>query len=307
MAHVYATLFRTYLDPVERRRRPGLLMAVPLGALALGVLAYQVSPLAFWRGLAYVAAFHFVRQPWGWMSYSARRAGETSRLDRRLDALAIHAATIYPLVWWHAHLPRSFAWFVEGDFASGLPSGALPFAMWAHVLILGAWGARQIALMAIGRAINLGKLLILASTWLAWNAGIVWIDGDFVFTATNVLAHGVPYTAVVHRWGRARFEGQEGLVASLFRPGRALAYLGALVAVALLEEGIWDRVVWHEHGGLFPLPAIAAPDGVLAFVVPLLAVPQATHYVLDAFLWRTRKGNPGLAAALRLDAPPAAA
>jgi hypothetical protein len=25
---------------------------------------------------------------------------------------------------------------------------------------------------------------------------------------------------------------------------------------------------------------------VLAWLVPLLAVPQATHYILDAFIWR---------------------
>ena len=43
-------------------------------------------------------------------------------------------------------------------------------------------------------------------------------------------------------------------------------------------------------------------DAVLAFflsaaiallVVPLLAVPQLTHYVLDGFLWR-RRANPRL-------------
>ncbi len=305
VAHVYATLFRTYLDPAERARRPGLLTAIPLAVLAAGVLAYEHSPLTFWRGLAYVAAFHFVRQPWGWMSYAARRAGETSRLDRRLDALAIHAATLYPLVWWHGHLPRRFFWFMDGDFATGLPSDAVDLAFLLHVALLGAWVLRQVVRLATGRPVNLAKWLVLSSTWLAWTAGIVWIDSDLVFTATNVLAHGVPYTAVVHRWGRSRFALEPGWVASLFRPRRLFVYLGVLVAIAFLEEAIWDRLVWHDHGSIFPLPSVAVPDALLAFVVPLLAVPQGTHYVLDAFLWRTRKGNPGLAAALHLDAGPA--
>lgn len=303
VAHVYATLFRTYLDPAERRRRSGLLTAVPLGVLAAGVLLYTDSPLTFWRALAYVAAFHFVRQPWGWMSYAARRAGETSRLDRRLDALAIHAATLYPLVWWHGHLPRRFAWFVDGDFAAGLPSAAVRLALVLHVAALAAWVLRQATLLATGRPVNLAKWLVLGSTWLAWTAGIVWIDGDLVFTATNVLAHGVPYTAVVHRWGRVRFAGVPGAVASLFRPRRMLAFLGVLVAIAFVEEALWDGLVWHEHAAIFRLPAVSVPDAGLAFLVPLLAVPQGTHYVLDAFLWRTRRGNPGLASALRLDAP----
>ena len=302
VAHVHATLFRTYLDPEERRRRGGLLTAIPLGVLAVGVVLYAGSAATFWRALAYVAAFHFVRQPWGWMSYAARRAGETSRLDRRLDAAAIHAATVYPLVWWHGHLPRRFAWFVEGDFAAGIPSGLVTVALWLHVAILLAWAARQAALLATGRPVNRAKAVILGSTWLAWTAGIVWIDADLVFTATNVLVHGIPYGALVHRWGRARFRDVTGLVASFFRPGRVLAFVGVLVALAFVEESLWDRLVWHEHGGLFPGPAIALSDDVLAFLVPLLAVPQATHYVLDAFVWRTRKGNPGLATTLGLDA-----
>ena len=307
VAHVHATLFRTYLDPEERRRRRGLLTAVPLAALAIGVLLYSTSAATFWRALAYVAAFHFVRQPWGWMAYAARRAGETSRFDRRLDALAIHAATLYPLVWWHGHLPRAFAWFVDGDFAAGLPSVGVTVALVLHVAILAAWVARQAALLATGRPVNRAKAVILGSTWLAWTAGIVWFDADLVFTATNVLVHGVPYAALVHRWGRSRFRDAPGLVASFFRPGRVLAFVGVLVAIAFVEEGLWDRLVWHEHGAYFPGPSVPLGDDVLAFVVPLLAVPQATHYVLDAFVWRTRRGNPGLSRALDLDAGPTSA
>ena len=47
--------------------------------------------------------------------------------------------------------------------------------------------------------------------------------------------------------------------------------------------------MWREHGAVFDwfqqLLAVAAP-GVLMWVVPLLALPQSTHYVLDGFSWR---------------------
>ena len=48
--------------------------------------------------------------------------------------------------------------------------------------------------------------------------------------------------------------------------------------------------------------------GFVSLVVPLLAVPQATHYVLDALLWRTAPAaNPGLAERIGLaDGPPGA-
>ncbi|HYO73820.1 MAG TPA: hypothetical protein VEU33_47915, partial [Archangium sp.] len=55
VAHVWSTLFRTYLDGDELRRRPGLYVAAPLAAYVLGVLAYLLSPGTFWRLFAYTA------------------------------------------------------------------------------------------------------------------------------------------------------------------------------------------------------------------------------------------------------------
>ena len=295
VAHVWATLYRTYLDPEERARRPALLTVTPLACLAAGACLHAVDPLWFWRVLAYVAVFHFVRQPWGWMSLSARRAGETSRLDRRLDHAAIHAASVAPLVWWHANLPRAFDWFRTGDFVPGLPVGVGTAALVVEHAVLLAWVARQVVVVRRGRPANGGKALVLASTYLAWNGGIVWLEGDLVFTASNVLVHGVPYFALVRTWGRGRFQGSSAPVARLFRPGAwALAFYGTLFALAFLEEGLWDRLYAHERGGLFPGPAVALDDMAAAVVAAALAVPQATHYVLDAFLWRGGARNPGL-------------
>lgn len=301
VGHVWATLFRTYLDPDERRRRSGLLTAVPLLCFAAGVALWQAGgPLAFWRVLAYVAAFHFVRQQIGWMAYAARRAGETSTLDRRLDRAAIYAATLFPLVWWHANLPRSFRWFVDGDFASGLPAWAGEAAAWAHAAVLAAWVARQAHLAATGRGANRAKFLVLSTTWLTWVGGIVVLDSDVAFTASNVLAHGVPYTWLVHRWGAKRWEASEDEPPRSASVVRSLPTLvGAVALVGWFEEALWDAAVWHDHRSLFPLAPLDTPSWALGVVVPLLAVPQATHYVLDAWIWRTRGAeNPGLREAL---------
>ncbi len=306
VAHVWSTLFRTYLDPEERARRGGLLAVVPAACFAAGVILHLFGAAVFWRALAYVAVFHFVRQQYGWMAFAARKAGETSALDRRLDAAAVYAATLFPILWWHARLPRSFDWFRDGDFVPGLPGAVADGAGAVHFAILGAWVARQGWLAAAGRPVNAAKALVLASTWATWYGGIVWLDSDLAFTASNVLAHGVPYMALVHRWGRARWAGTGGRMALLFRPAGFLAFYGLLFAIAFAEEGLWDGLVWHQHGGIFPVPRIEAGDGALGFLVPLLAVPQATHYVLDAFLWRTSAAeNPGLAERLGFRAPAA--
>jgi hypothetical protein len=69
-----------------------------------------------------------------------------------------------------------------------------------------------------------------------------------------------------------------------------------------VEEGLWDGLVWREHGTVFGwfahLPTVGS-SALLRWVVPLLALPQATHYVLDGFIWRRskrRKASPGTAA-----------
>ena len=67
-----------------------------------------------------------------------------------------------------------------------------------------------------------------------------------------------------------------------------LIFLATLWALAYLEELFWHRGVWHEKQWLF------GSDwdwgNAKMYLVPLLALPQLTHYVLDGFVWR-RKNN----------------
>jgi hypothetical protein len=295
VAHVWATAYRVYLDPEERGRRPALYLGIPVAAYVAGVLLYSASGALFWRVLAYVAVLHFVRQQYGWVALYRRKLGPSGRLDRVLDNAAIYSATLYPLLYWHAHLPREFEWFMAGDFVPGLPAAAAD-ALWpVHVGIAVVYVLRQAWLSSRGRPTSAGKNLIVATTWITWYAGIVVFDSDYAFTVTNVLVHGIPYLAFVWVYGRARFRESTAAVASLFRPRSWPLYLVPLLAVAFLEEWGWDRFVWHEHGVVFPGPALMPGAAALALLVPFLALPQATHYALDAWVWRVRPENPDLA------------
>ena len=285
VAHVWSTLFRTYLDGDELRRRPGLYLGAPLAAYVLGVLAWLVSPGAFWRLFAYTALFHFIRQQYGWVALYGRKA-RASRAERLLDALAVYAATLGPVVWWHAHLPRAFWWFVEGDFLAGLPSGVGTGALGLEALVLAVWAGVQGARVLRGEGLQAGKVLLVLATAVTWWGGIVWARDDFTFTVTNVLLHGVPYFMLLWRYARGRLaEGGYGALGGVVRAGLP-GFLGGLIALAWSEEWLWDRLVWHERPRLFGEGAGALGAEVLALVVPLLALPQATHYVLDAFIWR---------------------
>jgi hypothetical protein len=75
------------------------------------------------------------------------------------------------------------------------------------------------------------------------------------------------------------------------------AYYGVLAVLAFTEEALWDRLVWHDHPQLFgdSAPGFTADSVVAAIVVALLTVPQATHYLLDRWIWRVGPDNPALA------------
>jgi hypothetical protein len=295
VAHVWSTLFRTYLDPAERRARPRLLLLVPLVGLAASVALVSLGEHVFWRALAYLAIFHFVRQQYGWVSLYRARGGESGRVGRVIDTAAIYAATLWPLLYWHTHVPRRFSWFVPGDVVA-LPSFLLPAATVAYVLALTAYALRS-ASAWLRRRPNPGKDVVVVTTAVAWYVGIVAFDSDYAFTVTNVFMHGIPYFALVYVHARARSAAAPATPAARVPLTRiltrnVLVYLSVLWLVAFAEELLWDRAVWHERAWLF---GDAWSIGALQLVVvPLLALPQLTHYVLDGFIWR-RRSNPSVA------------
>ncbi len=86
-------------------------------------------------------------------------------------------------------------------------------------------------------------------------------------------------------------------------PLLALAFYGLLVVLAVTEEALWDRLVWHDRAELFGSGTLELSTFATAFVVSLLTVPQATHYVLDRFIWMAGPDNPKLAQQLGLASP----
>lgn len=312
VAHVWSTTFVVYLDPAEWRRRPALYAGAPLGAWLAGIALYQLGGEAlFWRALAYLAAFHFVRQQYGWVMMARGRAGERDRFGRWLDGATIYATTLVPLILWHTQLPRAFWWMREGDFAAGLPAllGQLALACYAALGVAYVARAFRSALRArrLARAtgetavIPWSKHLVVVTSAACWYLGIVATNSDYAFTVTNVFIHGIPYAALVFLYARGAAEqpqSSSGLAARIVRRG-ALPFLATLWAIAYLEELLWDRAIWREHEALFgfiDLGRLGDLDGLRAlapWLVPLLAVPQLTHYFLDGFLWR-RAANPRL-------------
>jgi hypothetical protein len=291
VAHVWSTAFVVYLDPAEWRRRPALYALVPALSLAAGIALYAVGEGVFWRAIAYLAVFHFIRQQYGWVMLYRARSGERDRWGRWLDGATIYAATLYPLIVWHTRLPRAFSWMKQDDFIAGLPPIVATVAGWIYAGLLAAYAVRA----AMCRPVVWGKHIVVATTAACWYVGIVATNTDYAFTVTNVFIHGVPYLTLVYLYARAasrEADSRHGATAQLLVRRRGLiVFCTTLWAIAYFEELIWDRAIWHDRSWLFGDGFDVG--GAAAVLVPLLAVPQLTHYVLDGFLWRKR-ANPRL-------------
>lgn len=288
IAHVWSTSFRVYFDAEEFRRRVWLYTLVPVFGYLIGVALYSEGELVFWRALAIVAVFHFVRQQYGWVALYRRKLNETSNLTWWIDAAAVYLATVYPLAFWMTNLPRKFEWFVANDFFA-LPALVETVLFPVYVLALGTYFGKSVYLYFAEGFLNIGKDIVVATTAVCWYAGIVFFNSDYAFTVTNVIIHGVPYFALIYFYAKARRETAPKFYQKL--SSNWIVFLATLWALAYVEELLWHRGVWHEKNWLFG--ASWDLGNLKPYLVPLLAIPQLTHYVLDGFIWRKRS-NQGL-------------
>ncbi|GAA4925318.1 hypothetical protein [Mucilaginibacter defluvii] len=297
VAHVYSTLYRTYFNPDKSLRR-GLLLTVPLICYVVGVVLHSFDAIAFWRVLAYLAVYHFIRQQYGFMRLYSRKES-SGYYAMLIDKIAIYTATIYPILYWHAEGNRQFNWFVENDFFI-LPAlgWLLDIGNCLYIVIILAYLIKEVVLYNRTRQFNLPRNILIAGTFLSWYFGIIYFNGDLAFTTLNVISHGIPYMALIWIAERKKpnpsARGKNVLWRAIFNKYGLLYFLTVLVVLAYLEEGLWDGLVWKEHKSIFQvfnqLPKVEDKQ-LLSLIVPLLALPQSTHYVLDGFIWKNRSAK----------------
>jgi hypothetical protein len=294
VAHVYSTLYRTYFDPQALRKQRFLLWVIPFVSFVVGVLLYSINSTLFWSLLAYVAVYHFVRQQYGFMRVYSRKEKKLLLLSL-IDTVAIYAVTIYPILHWHLSGNRNFNWFTDGDFFIYPLPGVLSVAAILYYFILLAYISKEAYLFVTARYINFPKLLVVIGTAVSWYFGIIYFNGDMAFTLLNVVSHGIPYMALIWLHGRKTYlpigKGNRFLK-RVFSSYGILIFLGLIFLFAFIEEGLWDITLWKEHATVFGtthLTNISLSKQVLSLVVPLLALPQITHYILDGFIWKIRE------------------
>ncbi|MBW8684345.1 hypothetical protein [Chitinophaga rhizophila] len=294
VAHVYSTLYRTYFDPQALSTQRFLLWIIPAVSFIGGILIYAFSSLLFWRILAYVAVFHFVRQQYGFMRVYSRQE-TTGSISKKIDNITIYTAALYPMAYWHLSGPRNFNWFVENDFIYFEFTLLRDILSVAYFIIVGIYVAKEVYNAITTRTFNIPKTAIITGTLASWYFGIVYFNGDMAFTLLNVVSHGIPYMALIWIYGQKQHKdpaGSSSFLRLVFSRYGVVVFLLLIFLFAFIEEGLWDVTVWQEHATVFGTAHLSTPDidqQLLSVIVPLLALPQITHYILDGFIWKIKK------------------
>lgn len=301
VGHVWSTIFRTYLDKEEFREHKTLLMVAPLISFVVVATIAFVSTFWFWRLLAYLALFHFVKQQYGFLALYKMKAQDFGIKKIFQDKWVLYLATLYPVVYWHFAEGLYFSWFVTNDFINLRSLFDISSRFWVlffqplnilYWLIIIAWTVEE---WQRSHKVNTGKILWMLTTAINWYVGIVYFNSDLAFTVTNVVAHGIPYLTLIiyYQYQKKGIKG-DGLTTA-YRV--AAAILPVVFFLGWLEEYFWDMLIYGDRGYFFGA-VIAYPFDLLqsplaqAIGIGCLALPQLTHYIIDGFIWKSNESNP---------------
>ncbi len=303
VSHVWSTIFRTYLDKEEFNNHKRLLIGSPILVFLVSFLLAGISQSFFWTALAYLAVYHFVKQQYGFLRIYKAKFGQFYQQVLK-DEWMIYLTMLYPIIYWHLSPKRNFVWFTEGDFflLNGLITDSIYNSVTAVInvvywLLIIGWVLQELTNNKGGNK-PFGKILWLVTTAGNWFIGIVYFNSDLAFTLTNIVAHGIPYMALVFFYVEKKkvIKGRSKL-----RNGLVVANVVLMLVVVLFlafgEEFLWDTWLYRDNTEFFsrfvPFSGSKFETRWLqAFAFGLLTVPQATHYVLDGFIWKGNKKNP---------------
>ena len=293
VSHVYSTLFRTYLDPFTFNKHQQFLKFLPLAVWLAGIVLYTFGALLFWRVLAYLAVYHFIRQQYGFLKIYMRNENKVSWFYTYTSYL-IYVITGIPVLIWHSSPDRIFVWFVKDDFISLHFQPVIPYLKMLLAAVLVFYVLVECYSSIKNNYVNVPKNILLLGTFISWYMGIVYFNSDLIFTLFNVVSHGIPYIVMIWIYGNKK-SGKANVSSwyrYIFSWKGAVIYALILLTLSFMEEGLWDSMVWQEHHAFFQffhlLPSVSN-SVLLSVIVPLLSVPQISHYIIDGYIWRLKE------------------
>jgi len=308
VAHVYGTLYRTVLDSeaVEKNRR--LFLVAGPGMLVVSLLVNVLLGTTWaWSLLAYFAMWHFAKQPFGFLCLYKARFGERGAADHQWDYWVCIAGAALPILIEHTKTTDSLEWFYgEDELLFHLPVWfEIPLRV-VHWLIPALWLARLCwHRVYSAKPFNWGKISIMALQYLNWYMGSS--KHHLTALAWHNLSHGVSSMVLVYYVVQRRYDvwkkENPSTMKWLDRMNMSLcsspwAYLMPLLALAFVEETLWDVTLDHRFAGDLGLSLPDLTELQKEIATAFLMLPQLSHYFLDSYIWKMTGQNPGLRDAL---------
>jgi hypothetical protein len=297
VTHVYTTLYKTYFNRDNFLRHKKTFVLIPVVCFVFSFLLYAFGSQVFWRLLAYAAVFHFIRQQYGFMRLYSRNEPES--FLKKMDSWAIYASMLYPVVYWHTNGPFEFNWFIKNDFIFFRSLRIDTVCKIGYYVIISMWFIKEVYILARNKTMNIPKFLIITGTGLSWYFGIVYYQSDLTFTLFNVVCHGVPYMALV--WMDQNKEQTKGKTITFSKIQQLIAnkkYILLFLLIPFLlgyvEEFFWNSFIWQESKTIFAFvhtKKYTLSSEIKQVLVPILILPQLTHYIIDGFIWKISKGH----------------
>lgn len=285
VAHVWSSLFKTYFNSNAYEEFRKELILIPLIGWGLMAATYAAGPHYFWRILAYIAVFHFIKQQVGFVKIYGRK--EKRDFWYQFDIVYTYYITFLPILYWHIY-GRSFSWFIEGDFLSLSENYDQRIFLYPYYFLSLIFLGKEV----VRRTLNWPKLMTIMSTQALWYFGIIFYNNDWSFTVSNTIHHGIPYMGLV--WINSmigKYKGTTRFISKVMEKNlkvRLLFFVTFLGLISYAEELLWDIFVWQENATIFgEWGEIELSQVALVLLVPLLTLPQFTHYILDRYIWRS--------------------
>jgi hypothetical protein len=284
-AHIWSTVFRSYLDREVRREHPLLLYAGPLIFVLLGLaieLTLGVKMLV--RLFLYFQMFHVMRQQYGWIAQVARRTRPRgSRISLRWDKTLIYAMVLVPFLWSHV---------APGEYLGGLE--LTPRPMLAHCLaalfvgcVLGYGGLQAARRWVHHETVSTSELLVAGTTTFVWGAMMLAPSRYWLFMSLTY--HAVPYIGAT-LWTAKDRQSERAMWRHRFA-------VPSFLVVLLVWGYFWQQIQdGFLHAAPHSIGAVPLTLTALALVVPSM------HYAIDGVIW---KRGGGLQRLFRRTEPPA--
>ena len=305
VSHVWSSLFRTYLNKEEFEAQKTVLIITPIVVFVMSFAALAYSTGLFWRIMAYIAVFHFIKQQYGFTALYQLKTGSLPVKKRLSDKFIIYLLTLYPIVYWHFNSTSEFNWFVENDFFRLYEYVSSPEVIlsvfnilnWFYWIVLMLWIIQEIGLIVQSQSSSIGKILWVITTAVNWWFAIVYFNSDLIFSISNVVAHGIPYIALIYYYNLKKKEYKTQVAAGLgWKLKWALILVATILFAAITEEYFWDMFIYDENRQIFESIAPynwnqLTDKWAVIFAMAILALPQLVHYVIDGFIWKMNSKN----------------